>query len=71
MKNRIIRSVEYAGVIYDGWLQYCNRESCAGCPHGPYWRKRIKLERGKTITRYVGKTLPPAVAAKVSREVGQ
>lgn len=33
-------------------------KGCSGCPHGPYWYGFYKI-KGKIISFYVGKTLPP------------
>jgi hypothetical protein len=36
---------------------YCGK-GCSKCPHGPYWYGFYR-HKGKTISFYVGKTLPP------------
>jgi hypothetical protein len=58
---RVVDQFRHEGKSYQLRLIHCGREKCSKCPHGPYWYVVIQPGTGKTITRYVGKRLPPAV----------
>jgi hypothetical protein len=50
------------------WINCGKCKACrAGRPHGPYFYERILNRRGKWIERYVGVSLPPAIAAAAQK----
>jgi hypothetical protein len=45
----------------------CGKPACKSCPHGPYWYAYSR--RGAFLKKmYIGRKLPPAVAAMVPQE---
>lgn len=38
------------------WVR-CGKDTCASCPHGPYWYAYWKQD-GRTRKRYIGRHLP-------------
>jgi hypothetical protein len=56
-----------SGVHYRQEMIRCGKSACKCCPHGPYWYAYTR--RGAFLKKvYVGKKLPPAVAAMVPIE---
>jgi hypothetical protein len=58
---------ERQGVSYRQNYTRCGKANCTCCAagqgHGPYWYA-FWFERGKTRTKYIGKTLPAGVASE-------
>lgn len=61
MAQNVLKSFRVGGYEYRLKETNCGKANCAKCPHGPYWYMHMKLRTGKTVIKYVGKTLPQGI----------
>lgn len=48
----------------------CGKPNCTRCPHGPYWYLVIRLRKGGSVKRYIGRNPPEDVTAAELLECG-
>jgi len=64
MTTNVVESFTDGGYLYELTNVSCGKSNCKRCPHGPYWYLKITIGTGKTIKKYLGRTLPKGVEPK-------
>lgn len=58
MGSVILARVPRGSSEYQQRLVTCGKSNCGRCPHGPYWYLVVRLRRGGSVRRYIGKEAP-------------
>lgn len=62
MATNVVKSFQVGGFEYELKNISCGKANCNRCPHGPYWYMKFKTRHGKSVLKYLGKSLPDGIS---------